>query len=532
MNKNAIALELACEGLVGPGRIYRNLSIPVLCEQALQRSEGMLSSTGALVIRTGARTGRSPEDRFLVREPSSEKAIWWGPWNQPVEEETFERLWKRACEYLQGKDLYLQDCLVGLNPEEGLLLRVVTEQAAHSLFARMMFRKPDPAIQQERIEKSYTLLHLPGFTADPARDRTRSGVFVGIHLGKGRILIVGTGYCGEIKKAAFSVLNYLLPLRGTLSMHCAANCDQSGRDVALFFGLSGTGKTSLSADVGRWLIGDDEHGWGTEGIFNLEGGCYAKVIGLSSEKEPQIYGAVQKFGALWENVVVDPIERIPFFEDASLTENTRAAYPLGYLPQVNKEAKAGHARHLILLTCDAFGVFPPVAKLSNLQALYYFMAGYTAKVAGTEVGVRQPVKVFSPCLGAPFIPLPPRVYAMLLKERMERYGTRAWLLNTGWTSGPYGIGRRIPIEYSRRILAAILDGSLEKAKFEEDPVFGWQVPCQCPGVPSEILKPQTGWPDPKNYHGAALELVREIRAFMASGPMEVPEEILRAGPRV
>lgn len=523
-------MQLEVLGLKDLSVVYANLSAPALCEDAIRRQEGRLTSSGAFVFYTGKRTGRSPKDRFFVLEPESEKEIAWGKWNQPVEEKVFEAVWNRACVYLKGKEVYVQELSVGSEGLYRLPVCIITERAVHSWFARIMFRKEPVENESVFKDSPYVVLHVPGLELDPAKDATRSEAFIGIHLGKRRVLIAGTGYSGEMKKSVFSVMNYLLPQKDVLSMHCAANCGDSGQDAALFFGLSGTGKTSLSADSSRWLVGDDEHGWGKTGIFNLEGGCYAKLLGLSEKREPEIFRAVQRFGALLENVTMEPQDRIVSFEDASLTENTRGSYPLEFFGRVANGAKAGHAKRIFFLSCDAFGVLPPVAKLEPLQALYYFLTGYTANVGQTEVELREPKAVFSPCFGAPFMPLAPYRYAELLQRWIQQQRVRVWLVNTGWVTGPVGTGYRIPIEHTRSLVARILDGTLEQVPMERCRTFGWELPTRCPGVPDALLNPRRSWPDPLRYREKVQELVHLFHRFVDDGGVDMPSAIRKAGP--
>ena len=442
-------------GIRNVREVYWNLTTPALYEAAIRRYEGMVSHQGPFVFRTGEHTGRLPKDKFLVQEPSSQDKVWWGAVNQPISADAFEQLRRRLLAYLQGKDLFVQDCYGGADPRHRVPLRVVTERAVHALFARTLFVRELDRSKLPHPQPSFTIIHAPDFRADPAVDGTRSEAFIAIHLGKGLVLIGGTAYAGEIKKSVFTILNYLFPLQGVLSMHCSANFGDSPEDAAIFFGLSGTGKTTLSADPHRTLIGDDEHGWTDTGIFNFEGGCYAKATGLSEHREPEIFAASRRFGTLLENVSLDVDSRRVDFDDASLTENTRSAYPVPFLAHAAEDGMGGHPKQVIFLTCDAFGILPPVSRLTLDQALYHFLSGYTAKVGGTEVGVRSPEATFSACFGAPFLVHPPKVYAQLLKEKIERSGASAWLVNTGWTGGPYGEGRRMPLHATRAIVRAV-----------------------------------------------------------------------------
>ena len=516
------------DGPEAPGASHRNLPQAALIEHALVRGEGMLTHLGALAFRTGKYTGRSPKDKFLVREPSCEEHVDWGPVNQPFDPERFDALHERVVRHLAGRETWAVDAFAGTDPVHRLPIRVVCERAYHALFSHQLFVNPSPE-ELLRHEPGFTILAAPDFHAIPERDGTRSEVFILIHLGRGLVLIGGTLYAGEIKKAVFSVLNYLLPLKGVLPMHCSATIGDRG-DVALFFGLSGTGKTTLSADPTRHLIGDDEHGWGEDGVFNFEGGCYAKCIRLNRYNEPEIYQAI-RFGTVLENVVLDPRTREPDFADASLTENTRAAYPIEFIPNYVAGGRGGHAQHIVFLTCDAFGVLPPLARLSPEQAMYQFLSGYTAKVAGTERGLgAAPEAVFSTCFGAPFMTLPPRRYADLLGEKMRRHRADAWLLNTGWIGGASGQGQRISLGHTRALVEAIMLGSLDGLPFTVDPVFGLEVPTSCPGVPAALLDPRAAWPDPAAYDAQAVALARRFHENFARFPRAAPG-IRAAGPR-
>ena len=514
----------------GPGTPprHRNLAPALLVEHALRRGEGVLSSPGAMVFETGKYTGRSPKDKFIVREPSSEPHVDWGAVNQPFDPVAFDALERRVLAHLAARETFVVDAFGGTDPSHRVALRVVCERAYHALFAHQLFVNPTPhELLDHRPE--YTILAAPDFQAVPERDGTRSEVFIILNLARKTILIGGTLYAGEIKKSVFSLLNYLMPLAGVMSMHCSANVGEEG-DVALFFGLSGTGKTTLSADPHRHLIGDDEHGWSDEGVFNYEGGCYAKCIRLNRLNEPEIYQAI-RFGAVLENVILDPASRQPDFVDARLTENTRAAYPIEFIPNFVPGGRAGHPSHLVFLTCDAFGVLPPVSRLTPEQAMYHFLSGYTAKVAGTERGLGStPETTFSTCFGAPFMTLPPRRYADLLGEKLRRHAADAWLLNTGWTGGPYGVGRRISLPHTRALVDAIMDGSLRQADYAVDPVFGLAYPTAVRGVPAEILNPRETWSDPKAYDAQAADLAARFRANFERFS-DVSPDIRNAGPR-
>lgn len=498
----------------GPwGGRSRNLTATALVEIALARGEGMLTDRGALAVRTGAYTGRSPKDKFIVREPSTERDVAWGDVNQAFDRARFDALHDRVVDHLRGRDTFVLDAFGGADPAHRLPIRVVCERAYHALFATQLLVRPTPdELAAHRPE--FTILAAPDFRADPGRDGTRSEVFILLDFERKIVLIGGTLYAGEIKKSVFSILNFLFPSDGVMPMHCSANVGDAG-DVALFFGLSGTGKTTLSADRARHLVGDDEHGWGDEGVFNFEGGCYAKCIGLERPKEPEIYDAIQ-FGAVLENVVVDPTSRIPNFADGSLTENTRAAYPIEAIPNHVPGGRAGHPSRVIFLTCDAFGVLPPLARLTTEQALYHFLSGYTAKVAGTERGLGpEPVPNFSACFGAPFMIRAPRAYADLLGTKLRRHGVETWLLNTGWTGGGFGRGRRIDLAHTRALVGAVLNGTLADIPTRIDPIFGLARPESCPGVPAALLDPRGAWPDVPAYDAQARQLAGRFRSNFA-----------------
>ncbi len=499
---------LDAHGITPTGTVHWNLSPAALYEHALAAGTGQLAEGGALVVSTGAHTGRQPKDKFVVREPGSQDRIWWGDVNQPISEEHAAGLRTRLTDHLGGIDLYVIDAYAGADPENRLAVRVVSESAWHTLFAQTMFIRPTDE-ELETIVPEALILHAPSVNADPAVDGTNKGNFVVLHPTKQEILIGGTYYAGEIKKSIFTLMNDLLPNRGILSMHCSANVGADGK-VAIFFGLSGTGKTTLSTDSQRPLIGDDEHGWGPEGVFNIEGGCYAKVINLSPTAEPEIYATTRTFGTVLENVVMDPVTRRLDLDDDSLTENTRAAYPLSSIPNAVPEKRAGHPSAMVMLTADAFGVLPPVAKLTPEEAMRYFLAGYTAKVAGTEVGVVEPQATFSSCFGAAFLPQPPAVYAELLGELLDKHGVQAWLVNTGWTGGPYGTGSRMPIAATRAIVRAAVSGELNDAPTRTDPIFGFQVPTAIDGVDAGLLDPRGTWADPSGYDASATDLAARI----------------------
>jgi phosphoenolpyruvate carboxykinase (ATP) len=499
--------ELAAIGIKPRGRVFWNLSVAELYEHALRRDEGVLGADGQLVVDTGKHTGRSPNDKFFVREASSEAHIDWGKTNRPIEPQRFEALQARVGDYLSDRDIYVLDCYVGADPQYRLGVRVITELAWQSLFARDLFivpKKPAPGFRPD-----FTVVDAALFEADPARDGTNSPTFILVNFAKKMVLIGGTRYAGEIKKSVFTVMNYVLPLRGVLSMHASANVGPAG-DVAIFFGLSGTGKTTLSADSHRPLIGDDEHGWSLDdGVFNFEGGCYAKVIRLSQTAEPEIWAASHRFGTVLENVVIDAATRELDLDSQEKTENTRAAYPLDYIPNVHPGSRAGHARSIVMLTADAFGVLPPISRLTPEQAMYHFLSGYTAKVAGTERGVTEPEATFSTCFGAPFMVHPPTVYAEMLGERISKFNVGCWLVNTGWTGGPYGVGSRMQIAHTRAMVNAAIEGKLDTGiAFESEPFFGLRIPSSVPGVPSQVLDPRAAWADKSAYDAQAKKLAR------------------------
>jgi phosphoenolpyruvate carboxykinase (ATP) len=505
-----------------------NPSPSELVEHAIAREEGLLTHDGALVTETGKRTGRSPKDRFFVSHGDSAERIHWGKANQPVEPQIFDAVLERVRDHLEGRELFVVDALVGADPDHRIKLRVVSELSWHALFARQLFIKPSCAAM-ESFRPDFTVVSAPGFHPVPGRDGTNSDAFIGIDLERKQVLICGTHYAGEIKKSMFTSANYLFPLQGVLPMHCSANIGMGG-DVALFFGLSGTGKTTLSADPERRLIGDDEHGWSDNGIFNFEGGCYAKCINLSADKEPQIWKAI-RFGSVVENVVMDPETRVVDFDDATLTENTRAAYPLEFIPGFVPEGRAGHADTLIFLTADAFGVLPPISRLTPEGAMYHFLSGFTSKLAGTEAGLgTEPEATFSTCFGAPFLPLNPGTYAEMLGERIARHGSNVFLVNTGWTGGPYGVGERMDLEVTRALVRAATSGGLGAVEFRRHPIFNLDVPLACEGVPGHILDPQSTWDDPDAYEEQARELAHMFADNFESFKDSVPPEIVKAGP--
>jgi len=519
-------------GLKNIDIIRWNLTTAQLYEEAIRRREGFFAHRGPLVTRTGSFTGRAPNDKFIVDSPGSHDDVWWGTVNHSISEEEFDRLYKKVCVFLEGKDLFVQDLLAGADEHSELPIRIITQMAWHSIFARNLFIRPSNFNRKIGIEEpEFTVVHAPHFQAQPSIDGTNSEAFIIINFARKIVLIGGTQYAGEIKKSIFSVMNYLLPQQGILSMHASANIGEKD-DVAVFFGLSGTGKTTLSADPHRRLIGDDEHGWGDDGIFNLEGGCYAKVINLSKEKEPLIYETTRCFGTVIENVGIDFRHRQLDLDDDSLTENTRAAYPITHIPGAIYPGKAGHPRNIVMLTADAFGVMPPIAKLTTVQAMYYFLSGYTAKVAGTEAGIIEPQATFSTCFGAPFMTLHPSVYDALLGKKIREHDVDCWLLNTGWSGGPYGIGERMDINHTRAMLNAALSGELDQVSMHEDPVFGVMVPETCPGVSTEVLRPESTWSDKAAYQAKACELARAFKENFMQFEDMVSEEVKNAGPRI
>ncbi len=510
--------------------VFYNFGTPALYEQVIRRREGLLAHLGPLVVRTGYHTGRSPNDKFLVKEPENEKNIWWGKVNIPFTEDDYNRLYSKMMAYIQGKDLYVEDCFACADQNYQLNLRVITETAWHNLFARNMFRRYDSRDELLKHKPDFTVIHMPNFHANQEYDKTNSEVFVVVNFAKKIVLIGGSSYAGEIKKSIFTVLNYLLPLKKVMSMHCSANVGLDG-DVALFFGLSGTGKTTLSADQNRRLIGDDEHGWSEDGVFNFEGGCYAKVIRLSEEAEPDIYECTRMFGTILENVQIDAQTRRLDLDDDTFTENTRAAYPLTHIPNIVPEGMAGHPQNIIMLTADAFGVLPPISKLTTEQAMYHFISGYTAKVAGTEKGVTEPKATFSTCFGAPFMVHHPSVYAELLGEKIKKHNAKCWLVNTGWSGGPYGVGSRMKIQYTRAMLSAALTGKLDDVEYVKDPFFNLNVPVSCEGVPAEVLNPRSTWEDKNAYDETAKKLANMFIENFKEYEEGTAKEIIAAGPK-
>jgi phosphoenolpyruvate carboxykinase (ATP) len=519
-------------GLSNLRKIYWNLPTEALYEEAIFRNEGRVTRLGPFVVNTGKHTARAASDKFVVREDSTEEHIWWGEYNRPYNREKFNELYNRVQGFLQGRDLFVQDCYAGADQEYQLPIRIITEYAWHSMFARNMFLLPKSQEEYRRHVPEFTVICTPSFKAIPNIDDTSTNTAIVLNFEQNLCIIGNTGYGGEIKKSIFTIMNYILPLRGVMTMHCSANKGPED-DVALFFGLSGTGKTTLSADPKRGLIGDDEHGWSDEGVFNFEGGCYAKVIALSPSAEPQIYACTYKFGTLLENVIYDPITRIIDLDDDTFTENTRASYPLEFIDNAIPEKRGGHPQNIIFLTCDASGVMPPIARLSPNQALYHFISGYTSKVGGTEIGLgEEPEITFSTCFGAPFMVHPPAYYANLLKGKIQRYNVNCWLLNTGWVGGPYGVGKRISIRYTRAMLNAALQGDLNDVEYSTDPIFGFDVPKQCPEVPGDVLDPASSWPSQeaymKKYHSLASRFIDNFKKY----EVDCSREVIESGPRL
>lgn len=514
-------------GIIAPKAVYRNLSVPALVEKALQANEGTLSETGALVVNTGKYTGRSPDDKFVVDYPSIHDEIAWGKVNVPMDPETFDKIYNKMTAYLQGRDIYIFDGFAGADPKYTQRFRIINELASQNLFIHQLLIRPEKE-QLENFEPDFTIIAAPGFKCIPEIDGTNSEAAIIVSFEKKMVIIAGSQYSGEIKKSVFSVMNYLLPKNGVFPMHCSANIGAEG-DTALFFGLSGTGKTTLSADPERMLIGDDEHGWSDNGVFNFEGGCYAKCINLSKENEPQIWNAI-KFGALVENVVMDPETRVFDFNDGSLTENTRVGYPVEFIPNAAIPGVGGQPKTVVFLTADAFGVLPPIAKLDKDMAMFHFVSGYTSKLAGTERGITEPQATFSTCFGAPFLPLDPSVYAEMLGEKVAQSNANVYLINTGWSGGSYGVGKRMSLKYTRAMVTAALTGALDNVKFELDPIFNVYVPTECPNVPAEILNPKNTWADKAEYDKTAKMLAARFTENFKKYT-HMPENIVKAGPK-
>ncbi len=517
-------------GLTNLNNVYWNLPTEALYEEIVFRAEGKLSYMGPVVVNTGKHTARAANDKFIVKETTTEDKIWWGQYNRPFSPDKFNSVFQRLQGFLQGRDLFVQDCYGGADPNYRLPVRIITEYAWHSLFARCMFIKPDTNDELRKFVPEFTVIALPTFKGLPQIDATLTETFILLNFDQKLCLIGNSGYGGEIKKSVFTVLNFLLPLDGIMTMHCSANMGKDG-DVALFFGLSGTGKTSLSADPKRYLIGDDEHGWSDEGVFNFENGCYAKVIALSPTAESQIYACTRKFGTILENVIYDPVTRLLDLDDDRLTENTRAAYPLTYIDNAVPEKCGGHPKNVIMLTCDASGVMPPIAKLTPDQAMYHFISGYTSKVAGTEIELgKEPEVTFSACFGAPFMVHHPYYYAELLKNKILKHNANCWLVNTGWSGGSYGVGKRMSIQHTRTLLDAALTGKLLEVEYRTDPVFGFQVPKYCPDVPDKVLNPVDTWGDPAAYQDKYLQLASLFIENFKKFKSGCPPSIVDSGP--
>ncbi|WP_313135753.1 phosphoenolpyruvate carboxykinase [Paracoccus jeotgali] len=519
--------RLEDQGIDGAGVVHYNLLEPALVEHAIARGEGKLGLGGAFLVSTGAHTGRSPKDKFVVRTPDVEDSIWWEN-NKPMAPEAFDRLYEDMIAHMKGKEYFVQDLYAGADPQQRLDVRVVSELAWHNLFIRHLLRRPE-ASELADFQAEYTIINCPSFKADPARHGCRSETVIALNFDRKLILIGNTEYAGENKKGVFSLLNYILPARGVMPMHCSANhAPQDENDVAVFFGLSGTGKTTLSADPSRVLIGDDEHGWSDDGVFNFEGGCYAKTINLSAKAEPEIFSTTSRFATVIENMVYDPDTLELDFEDSSLTENMRCAYPLDYISNASETGRGGVPKNVIMLTCDAFGVLPPIARLTPAQAMYHFLSGFTSKTPGTEVGVTEPTPTFSTCFGAPFMPRRPEVYGELLQKRIGAAGATCWLVNTGWTGGAFGTGARMPIKATRALLHAALDGSLNEVEFRRDPNFGFEVPVSVEGVSDVLLNPRQTWADPAAYDAQARKLVQMFSDNFAQYVDKVDEQVRQA----
>ncbi|MBL8091452.1 MAG: phosphoenolpyruvate carboxykinase (ATP) [Anaerolineales bacterium] len=526
--------DLAKLGISSVKNAYWNLTTESLTEEAIFRAEGNIASDGPLVAHTGKHTGRSANDKFIIKHVDSENNIWWGQYNKPFDAEKFDAIYKKMTDFIKDKDVFVQDVYAGADEKYRLPVRFVTEYAWHAHFIRNMFLLPQTLEEHKNFVPQFTVVDIPSFKASPESDGTRSETFILLSFEKKLVIIGNTQYAGEMKKSIFTVLNYILPLQGVMPMHCSANVNPNDKDdVALFFGLSGTGKTTLSADPSRRLIGDDEHGWSADGVFNFEGGCYAKVIGLSESAEPQIFAATHRFGTILENVPYDKVTRRIDLIDDSVTENTRASYPLEFIDNAVPEKYAGHPKNIIFLTCDATGVMPPIARLNLNQALYQFISGYTSKLAGTEAGLgKEPQATFSACFGGPFMVHHPSKYAELLKKKLVEHNVTCWLVNTGWVGGAYGVGKRISIKHTRALLTAALNGELNKVKFKTDPVFGYEVPTSCPDVPAEVLDPSSSWGDKAAYEKGYKELAKRFVDNFAKFAEGTPKEIIEAGPKI
>ncbi len=520
---------LDAHGIATSGSVHWNLSPAVLYEHAVRRGEGAIAAEGPLVCRTGQHTGRSPNDKFIVRDDASEANVHWGKVNRPLSPEHFAALRRDVVAHLADKDLFVQNLHAGADPAYRLPVRMISEYAWHSLFVRNLFIVPTPE-ELAAHSPEWTVICAPTFKADPARHGSRSDVVIAVNIGAREVVIGGTSYAGENKKSIFTVLNYVLPLKGVLPMHCSANIGADG-DTALFFGLSGTGKTTLSSDPARGLIGDDEHGWSDRGVFNFEGGCYAKTIRLSPEAEPQIYETTRRFGTVLENVDYEPLTRVLDLDSAKYTENTRAAYPIEFIDNAVPGGQGGHPTTIVMLTADAFGVLPPISRLSPEAAMYHFLSGYTAKVAGTEKGVTEPSATFSACFGAPFLPMNPNVYSKMLGEKIAAHKARVWLVNTGWTGGPYGVGKRVKIAYTRAMIGAALSGALDSVAYERHPAFNVEVPTSCPDVPANILDPRSTWQDGAAYDAQAAKVARMFVDNFQTFVADVDAAVVAAGPR-
>jgi phosphoenolpyruvate carboxykinase (ATP) len=517
-------------GIDNPGTVYWNLHTPQLYEQITQRREGLLAHLGPVVVHTGDHTGRAPNDRFIVREPTTENEIWWGTVNRDISQAHFDRLYRKLMAYIQNRDIFVFDGYAGADERYRMPIRVINEYAWHNLFARNMFiRELDPAKLAEHVPQ-FTVIDMPRFHADPQTDGTNSQTFILVDFGKHLVIIGGSEYGGEMKKSIFSAMNYYLPKRGVLSMHCSANYGKDKDDVAIFFGLSGTGKTTLSNDTSRTLIGDDEHGWSDDGVFNFEGGCYAKVIKLDPEGEPEIFNTTRRFGTILENVVMDRDSRQIDLDDGTYTQNTRSSYPISHIPNATRSGIGGHPKNVMFLTADAFGVLPPISKLTREQAMYHFLSGYTAKVAGTEQGVTDPIPNFSACFGAPFMPLHPGEYARLLGDKAEKHDANVWLVNTGWTGGPFGVGKRMKLAYTRAMVTAALNGDLDDVETETEPFFGLNIPRSVEGVPDEVLNPRNTWADKEAYDAQANKLAAMFVQNFKQFEDGVSQAVIDAGP--
>jgi phosphoenolpyruvate carboxykinase (ATP) len=528
--KEQVTNELKELGLINISDIHLNYKVPGLYENAIRRGEACISADGPLVVETGQHTGRSPNDKFIVLDETTKDKVWWGEVNRPMSEEKFENLYSKVRGYLQGKEIFVQDVFAGTDKDYRLPVRIITKYAWQSLFAHNLFVVPTDE-ERDHHHPEFTVITVPSFHSDPEEDETNSPTVIVVNFKKKIVIIAGTSYAGEIKKSIFTVMNFFLPQKNVMPMHCSANIGEDD-DVAVLFGLSGTGKTTLSADPKRRLIGDDEHGWSDKGVFNFEGGCYAKVIRLSPEAEPEIYATTKKFGTVLENVVIDNWTREANLHSAKLTENTRAAYPLEFIDNIEPSGQGGHAKNIVMLTADAFGVLPPISKLTPEQAMYHFISGYTAKVAGTEKGITEPVATFSACFGAPFMPMHPSVYANLLGDKIKNNDAKCWLINTGWSGGAYGTGERMKIKYTRAMLNEALAGNLDDVETITDPIFGLEIPVAIYGVPSEILIPKNTWEDKSAYDETAKKLAAMFVENFKKFEAETPRKIMDAAPKI